>query len=246
MLRLYYVITTTLPIILYFYWKTSYIERHDASYTEEQRYHFARFVVHVVKCFGFIRTKVYGTENLPAEGGYVMYSNHQGKYDALGIIFGHFSPCTVLMDDKRADLPIAKQFIRLLKGSRLDKTQPRNQVRTIRKIINEVKSGRRYLIFPEGGYDNNWNQVRSFLPGSFQCAVRAKSPIVPVAIIDSYKPFGVNSLRPVVTQVHFLPPLYYEQYKEMSTSEIAALIRQQIIQTVNRNITSKAPHAPLV
>jgi len=240
MLRLYYVVIVSSPVIIFYLWKTSYIERHDEKYTEVQRYRFARAMVNIMKFMGFIHTSVYGTENLPKDGGYVMYSNHQGKYDALGVIFGHFNPCTILIDDKRADLPLTKEFIRLLKGSRLDKTEPRKQVKTIQRVIAEVKQGRRYLVFPEGGYDNNRNTVMSFLPGAFKCAIRSQSPIVPVALIDSYKPFGVNSLRPVKTQVHFLKPLYYEEYKEMTSTQIAQLIRERIIEVIESRIDTSA------
>ena len=70
--------------------------------------------------------------------------------------------------------------------------------------------------------------MQEFRAGSFKCATRVKAPIVPVAIIDSYKPFGVNSLRRVKTQVHFLEPILYEEYKGMSTQEIADLVKSRI------------------
>ena len=181
---------------------------------------------------GFIRTDIYGKENLPGEGGYVMYANHQGKYDALGIISGHEKPCTVLIDDKRSHQIITSQFVDLLKGTRLDKTNMKAQLQTILNIVNEVKNGRRYIIFPEGGYDHNRNEVHEFLPGAFKCAIKSKSPIIPVALIDSYKPFELNSLKPVKTQVHFLEPLFYDDYKEMTSKEIADLIREKITNTI--------------
>ena len=44
----------------------------------------------------YLRDKLgYGMENLPKEGGYVMFPNHQGKYDALGIVYTHKKPCTI-------------------------------------------------------------------------------------------------------------------------------------------------------
>ena len=114
-----------------------------------------------------------------------------------------------MMDEKRSHLILASQFITLLQGCRIDKTSIKTQLTAIRQVINEVKTGRRYIIFPEGGYYKNQNNVQDFLPGAFKCAMLAHSPIVPVALIDSYKPFGVNSLKSVTTQVHFLEPLYY-------------------------------------
>lgn len=92
MLRFYFVIILSLPFIIFYLCKAGYIERHTDAYTEKDRYKVAQSAISVLKRNGFIHTDVYGTENLPAEGGYVMYANHQGKYDALGIISGHPTP----------------------------------------------------------------------------------------------------------------------------------------------------------
>lgn len=232
--RFCFVIIVSLPIIIFYMLKVGYIERHAQNYTEADRYQVAQRAISVMKRNGFIHTDVYGAENLPGSGGYVMYPNHQGKYDALGIMSVHEAPCTVVMDKQRSDLPIADQFIRLLQGSRLDKTDMKSQLKTIASITNQVKDGRRYIIFPEGGYYHNRNDVKEFLPGAFKCAIKSRSPIVPVALIDSYKPFELNSLRPVTTQVHFLEPIYYDEYKEMTSKEIAELTRNKIITKIQK------------
>lgn len=234
MLRLFYVCLISLPFIIYYLWKIGYIERHSWKYNEWDRYKIARRMIGIMKRNGFIRTKVYGADKLPESGGYVMYANHQGKYDSLGIIGAHQKPCTVMMDEKRSHLILADQFITLLKGARLDKTSMNSQLKTILNVITEVKNGRRYIIFPEGGYYHNRNNVHDFLPGAFKCAMKAHSPIVPVALIDSYKPFELNSLKPVTTQVHFLEPIYYEDYKELSTWEVSEMVRNQIMDTINK------------
>lgn len=234
MLRLVWVCVISLPFIIFYILKAGYVERHSWKYDENKRYKMARHMVSIMKHHGFIRTKVYGTDNLPESGGYVMYANHQGKYDSLGIIGAHKKTCTVLMDAERSKLPIANQFVRLLNGARLDKSNMNTQLKTILNVIAEVKAGRRYIIFPEGGYYHNRNNVHEFLPGAFKCAMKAKRPIVPVALIDSYKPFELNSLKPVTTQVHFLEPLYYEDYKDLTTREVAEMVRNQIINTINK------------
>jgi 1-acyl-sn-glycerol-3-phosphate acyltransferase len=232
MLRLVFVCTVSLPIIAYYLWRAAYIERHDEKYSEDDRYKIARKMVRIMKRIGFIHTDVYGIENLPDDGGYVMYANHQGKYDSLGIISAHENPCTVVIDEKRSHLFLTDQFVTLLKGSRLDKTNMKNQMQTILNVISEVKTGRRYIIFPEGGYYHNRNDVHEFLPGAFKCSIKSKSPIIPVALIDSYKPFELNTIKPVTTQVHFLEPLYYEDYKELNSIQIAEIVRKRIMDTI--------------
>ena len=236
MLRFIFVIVISLPSIIYYLCVGEYIERHSYKYSEEDKYKVAQKVIACLKRNGFIRTKVYGTDNLPKEDGYVMYSNHQGKYDALGIMYGHSKPCTVMMDDKRSHMIIVNQFIRLIDGCRLDKSSAASQVKAIRKVTEEVKNGRRYIVFPEGGYFHNRNEVHEFLPGAFKCAVRAKKPIVPVAIIDSYKPFEVNSLKKVTTQVHYLPAITYNEYKNLTTEQIADMVRERIVNKINNGL----------
>lgn len=232
MLRLCYVVAVSLPFVMYYLCKAEYIEKHEKNFPEERRYRMAQKCIRIMMRNGRIETESSGQELLPGEGGYIMYSNHQGKYDSLGIMISHPRPCTLVMDAGRSRFPIVDSFIDLVKGQRLDKTDMRSQMKTILKIADEVKRGRRYIVFPEGGYDNNRNQLQEFRPGAFKCAVKAKAPIVPVAIIDSYKPFGMNSLRRVRTQVHFLSPIFYEEYQSMTTVQIAEIVKERIEEAI--------------
>ena len=113
-----------------------------------------------------------------------MFPNHQGKYDALGIMYAHEDPCSVVIDDAKSHGMLVKQFIDLIQGKRLVKDDLRQSAAIIKELAEETKKGRRFIIFPEGGYYKNHNAVGEFKPGCFKSAVRAKAPIVPVALID--------------------------------------------------------------
>lgn len=229
MIRFYYVIITGIPLILFYVVVMSVYAAHPEKYDEYSCYALAQKLINLVKKRGRISTMVYGTENLPTENGYMMYSNHQGKYDALGIMAAHEQPCSVIMEYERSNMFGVTQFIELIKGKRLKKDDLKQQMRTLNEVAAEVASGRRYLIFPEGGYDNNHNCIQEFKAGSFKCVQKAKCPIVPVAIWDSYKAFEEeNSLKRVVTQVHFLPAISYDEYAGMKTTEISDMVRERI------------------
>ena len=86
MLRFIYVILMNLFRAPYIIPKMRKWADHPEKYSEEERYKLVRHVIYLMKRSGKIKTVAYGEENLPKEGGYVMYPNHQGKYDALGII----------------------------------------------------------------------------------------------------------------------------------------------------------------
>ena len=109
-------------------------------------------------------------------------------------------------------------------------------MQVIINVTKEVKKGRNYLIFAEGTRSKNGNRVGIFKGGSFKSATKAQCPIVPVALIDSFKPFDTNTIKEVTVQVHFLEPIYYEDYKDMKTTEIAAVVQERIQNVINANV----------
>ena len=230
MLRFYYVLLVSLCSIAYFVPKMAYYAKHRERYSEEACYDLAQNIIHRIQKAARIHTEYEGQDNLPEQSGYMMFANHQGRYDGLGVLAGHNKPCSVLMDKKRSQLFIAKQFVDLLGGQRIDKYSLRQQIQVINTIAKEVARGRNYLIFPEGGYPKNKrdNTLAEFKYGCFVSALKAKCAIVPVALIDSYKPFGINSLRKVQTKVIYLPPIPYEEYGHMKAKEVCRYVKNRI------------------
>lgn len=233
MFRLIYVIIRNLFRAPYMITRMRYEADHPEKYSEKKRYELDRHAIRIMCKTGKIKTICFGRENLPKEGGYIMYPNHQGKYDALAIIISHDTPCSLVMDLDKSYSVLVREFIDLVGGKRLDKSDVRQAMRVIKEVANEVKAGKRYILFPEGGYEfNNKNHVTDFKPGSFKSATMSKMPIIPVALIDSYKVFNSLSFLPVTVQVHFLKPILYEEYKGMKTLEIAQLVKGRIEETI--------------
>lgn len=123
-----------------------------------------------------------------------------------------------------------------MKAYMIDREDVRQAMQVIVDVTKEVKSGRNYLIFAEGTRSKEGNRPGEFKGGSFKAATKAKCPIIPVALIDAFKPFDVNSIQPVKVQVHFLEPMFYEEYKDMKTTEIAAEVKRRIEKTIAENI----------
>ena len=239
MLRFLYVIAVCVGYIIVYVPKMRWYSNHRDRYSKLECYRLAQSMMRIVARKARVSTDVYGCENLPAEGGYIMYSNHQGKYDALGILNGHERPCKVLMDKRRSRMPIASPFISLICGKRLDREDIRQQLSCIREIGEEVKHGDIYLIFPEGGYSRRQrNEMQSFHRGCFKAAVLSGMPVLPVAIVDSYKPFGENSLKKVKTKVYFLDPIKYEEYKDMSYAELGLEVQSRIKRKIDESLNA--------
>ena len=235
MLRFIYVIVMRTFSIIYYVPMMAHYARHPERYSEERCYALAQKLMDKVRHTSRITTEYEGKENLPRENGYLLAANHQGKYDSLGVILGHDRPCSVLMDKKRYRMPIAKQLVDMLGGQRIERNSPRQQIRVINAMAQEIREGRNYLVFPEGGYGKKRdNSLGEFKYGCFVSAVKAQCPIVPVVLIDCYKPFGLNSLRRVQTKVIYLPPIAYAEYEGMKPREVCALVRERIAAEIKR------------
>ena len=229
MFKLFYVIFMNFHRAPYIVPKMSYQANHPEKFSEKQRYALAKHSVYLTNKTGKSTTEAYGHENLPKEGGYIMYPNHQGKYDVLGILITHEEPCSFVMDKNKSHTMLVREFIDLVQGKRLEKDNPRQGIVIINEVTKEVAAGRKYILFPEGGYKfNNRNKVCDFKAGSFKIALKSKAPIIPIALIDSYKVFNSFHLGNITTQVHYLEPITYDEYKDMKTHEIAALVKKRI------------------
>lgn len=126
------------------------------------------------------------------------------------------------------------EIVDVLRGKRMDLHDNRQALKIINQVAQDVSAGVPHVIFPEGAYDNSkHNTLWEFKPGCFKAATKAGAPIVPVALVDSYKVYNSWTLTPVKTQVHFLKPLYPDAYANMSTHQIAEYVKNQIQQKLD-------------
>lgn len=213
------------------YWKLCRYARHPERYPEEERYRHIQYIMHTAVTSGNIDLKVYGQENIPSQNGFLLYGNHQGMFDIMAIAATCDQPLGVVMKKELENIPFLKQVRACTKSFPMDREDLRQSMEVILNVIKEVKAGRNYLIFPEGTRSRQGNTMLDFHSGSFKCALKAKCPVIPVAFIDSFKVLDQKGCKPVSLQIHYLEPIPYEEYKDLKTVELAALVKSRI-QTV--------------
>ncbi|MFQ8663172.1 MAG: lysophospholipid acyltransferase family protein [Lachnospiraceae bacterium] len=236
MKRILMMVFRNILLVPYMWIKLCYHASHVDKYTEEEHYKMLRYITYRANKGGNVIIDVHGQENIPKENGFMFFPNHQGMYDVLAIIDACPKPFSVVAKKEVANVPFLKQVFACMKAYMLDREDVRQAMEVIINVTKEVKKGRNYLIFAEGTRSKKGNQIQDFKGGSFKSATKARCPIVPVALIDSFKPFDTNSITPVTVQVHFLEPLLYEEYKDMKTNEIAETVKERIQNKINENI----------
>ncbi len=228
MLRLIWEVVFHMPSAVRLIMKMHKVNKSD-KYSREDRLKCAREVVTEISQKGKITIHTEGLDNLPQENGYVMYANHQGKYDGLAISHTHPYGCSIIVNEKRAKNFMFKQFIKLTDSKTLKMDDFRSALNTFKEVEEEVKVEKKnYLIFPEGKYEDNKNEMIDFHTGCMKFVFKAKCPIVPVCLYDTYKVYGINSIKKVKCEVHYLMPIMYEEYKDLNKRELADLIKERI------------------
>jgi len=229
MKRILYMVLRNIILVPFMWIKLCYHASHVEKYTEEEHYKMLKFIVRRANKGGNVTIEVHGQENIPSENGFMFFPNHQGLYDVLAILEACPKPFSVVAKQEVAHIQFLKQVFACMKVYTIDREDVRQAMKVITDVSEEVKNGRNYIIFAEGTRSRSGNSVQDFKGGSFKAATKAKCPIVPVALIDSFKPFDSNTIAaPVTVQVHFLKPLYYDEYKDMKTTEIALVVKNRI------------------
>lgn len=208
--------------------KLNYYAMHTEKYTDVQKYSLLRWICERANKGGNIHIEAHGAERIPEEGSFLMCPNHQGLYDVIAIMSVCPRPFCSVAKKELKDIQFLKQVFALLDAYIIDREDLRQSMHVIMDVTEDMKNGRPFLIFPEGTRSKQGNKLLDFKGGTFKTAVKSQSPIIPVALIDSYKAFDTGSAKPLTVQVHILEPMQYEEYKDMKTTEIAAEVKSRI------------------
>lgn len=183
---------------------------------------------------GRVTIEYTGLENIPKQNGYILYPNHQGLFDMLVFFEVLEHPISFIMKKEVRNAFFVKQVASALGATAIDREDLRQSMQVINKITEDVMNGRNYLIFAEGTRNKNKNIPGEFKGGSFKAAVKAKAPIIPCTLYDSYIPFDEKHIRPTTVKLAILEPMYYEEYKDMTTLEIAKEVKRRIVERIDQ------------
>ncbi len=205
----------------------------------EESYAYIKKVAKAAIRAGRVEVETHGVENLPKEDGFMLYPNHQGMFDVLVFLQSCPRPFAYVIKKEAANLILLKQVGAALGSYSMDREDVRQSMQVINAVAEEVKNGKNFLLFAEGTRSKKGNELLEFKGGSFKIATKAKCPIVPCALIDSFKPFDESSIDKMTVQLIYLEPMYYEEYKDMKTQEIAAEVKSRIEAEIKKRLEEK-------
>lgn len=215
------------------YTKLCRYAKNPDQYPEQERWNHISHILQLAVKSGNLDLQVTGTEHIPAPGqGFMMYANHQGMFDVVAIAATCPTPLGAVLKKELQGIPFVQQISDCTKSFPMDREDVRQSLTVIQNVIEEVKKGRNYLIFPEGTRSKNGNNMGEFHGGSFRCALKAKCPILPVAFVDSFKVLDQKGSKQLSVQIHYLPLIPYEEFAGLKATEVATMVKSRIEEAI--------------
>jgi len=236
MKRIIYMIFRSFFNMPYYMFKIFKMSNNMEKYDTVTRYRFLRDITRKVNRRGGITIECHGLDNIPKETGYILFPNHQGMFDAMAFLETHERPFATVSKIEVTRVFFLRNIIRMLQAEIIDRDDLKQSLTVIQNVARRALDGENFLVFPEGTRSKQGNKVGEFKGGAFKSAMKAKCPVVPVALVDAYKIFDTNSIKKTTVQIHYMEPLYYEDYKDMKSTQIAALLQERIQDEINRHV----------
>lgn len=219
-----------LPVYIY---QLKHIKKHKEEIPFDQRVDWTRRLLKKATKRARVNLTITGTEYLPQEGGYLVTPNHQGLFDILALFDSIDRPFKIILKQELTKVILLKDVVEFMDYPSIDRSNLRASMKLMRHVKQELSEGIPYVVFPEGTRSKKGNELLEFKGGSFKPAMDAQVPIVPCVMVDCFKVLDSNSIKRVDCGIHYLPPITYEEYKDMRSVDIANLVQERIQNKIN-------------
>lgn len=181
-------------------------------------------------CRAFFKFRVYGLENIPSQGGFLLVSNHQSFLDPLF--------CGVYV--KRAlnffarDTLFKNRFFRkvLTSVNAIPVRRGEADMSAIRAVIAKLKEQEGVCLFPEGTRTTD-GRISAFKPGLGLLCRKGNAQVVPAVIDGAFEgwPRHKKLFKPFVPiSVCYGKPVTAEEVSGMTDDEFAQMLTDRLRQ----------------
>ena len=173
------------------------------------------------------RVRYSGRQNIPADGGVLVVSNHQSHFDPPLVGIGCPRPMNYLARDTLFRFAPFRWLIGSVDAIPIDREGI--GLGGIKESLRRLKRGEMVLIFPEGTRTRD-GQIAPFRPGFTALAVRSGAAILPVAIEGAFQvwPRWRKFPGPGTIRVHFGEPILPAEFAGRDERELLAEVERRV------------------
>ncbi len=178
---------------------------------------------------------IVGREKIQPREAYVMVANHLSLLDILVLfrLFTHFKWVSKIENFR---IPCVGWNMSLNGYIRLKRGDRESVIRMLEECERTLAAGSAIMMFPEGTRSPT-GALRAFKPGAFELALRARKPILPIAIQGTSdalpkQGFVLRGRHPI--RISVLDPSPYEKFAGSSSQELTGQVREVIARALGR------------
>lgn len=190
----------------------------------------ARLWGRLILAGSLVKLNVIGREHLDPKGTYVFAANHSSMFDILVLLACLPVQFRWLAKEELFRIPFFGRAMRRCGYIPVNRSDPREGVRSLRQAAERIKAGVSVVVFPEGTRSLD-GQIGPFKQGGIILAVRAGQPIVPVSISGAHRVLPSHSLRvrPGPIKVVIDNPIPTAGLGRTAQDELTEQVRERII-----------------
>lgn len=184
-----------------------------------------------------VRFTVHDGARIPSDRAVVFCSNHQSNVDPPVLFEALHRRVHVLYKHELNALPILGRAFRLGGFIPVDRRNKEAAMRSIDAGAESIRAGNSFLIFPEGTRSRT-DDLLPFKKGGFIMAIKARAPIVPVAIRGGRAAMRRGSwlIAPARVSVRVGPPIETAGLTLDDRDELIAQVRTSIESLIRADI----------
>lgn len=176
-----------------------------------------------------VSVRIDGLEKLDPQQPYIFAANHQSQFDifALHGYFLHDFRWIAKMELFR--VPIFGKAMRLAGYIPLNRASGREALQSLEEAAARIAAGTSVVIFPEGTRSPD-GRLLPFKSGGMILAIKAKVPVVPMAISGTRQVLPKGRLLAVGGKVRILvgEPIDTRSYRLKQKGELAERLQQEV------------------
>lgn len=213
------------------------IGRFNKERQDYQSLRIVQWAFRVILRISGVEITVIGEENIPDEP--VLYiGNHRSYFDIL-LTYSRCKRLTGYVAKKEMErYPLLRDWMRRLYCLFLDRSSPREGLKTILQAIEYVKNGISICIFPEG--TRNDGEELTMLPfkdGALKIAEKTGCAIIPISMNNTHSIFEAQVPRIKKTHViiEYGKPIYPGELDKETKKHLGTYCQNIILETIKKN-----------
>ena len=185
-----------------------------------------------------IQVEIVGLENILTDQPQIFVANHQSYFDIFAI--SGFFPVQIRWVAKESlfRIPFVGWSMKAAGYIGVDRENKKKAYQAFIKTTEKINEGCSIVIFPEGTRSID-GRIGPFKKGSHLLALRAKAPMLPIAIIGSGSIIRKKSaiIHPGPVKIVLSKPISLEQLKDQGEQKSMGEIRDTICSLYEENKT---------